>query len=1263
MPRYVYDFASGGKDLMDLLGGKGANLAEMTNLGLPVPPGFTITTEACRAYLTGGTEPPELHDEVMAHLEALEKRMGRRLGQPDDPLLVSVRSGAKFSMPGMMDTILNIGLNDASVAALAERSGDERFAWDSYRRLIQMFSTTVLGVDGELFESALEQAKRTKGVTGDLDLEADDLRTLAETFKHVIIDRAGRPMPQDPVEQLNLAIRAVFASWSGERAWVYRRQEHIPEDLGTAVNVMTMVFGNLGEDSGTGVAFTRDPGTGRPGLYGDYLTDAQGEDVVAGIRDTVPLQELGEINPQAYGELLAIMETLENHYRDLCDIEFTIEHGRLWMLQTRVGKRTAAAAFRIAAQLAEQGLIDADEALRRVSGAQLAQLMFPRFDTAAAAEPIARGVNASPGAAVGRAVFDSGTAVRRARAGERVILVRHETNPDDLEGMIAAEGVLTGRGGKTSHAAVVARGMGKTCVCGVETLTVDLAGRRFAADGGVVIEEGDVISIDGSSGAVYRGVVPVVPSAVVEYFEGRSLPHGAAGLVTAVDRIMTHADKRRRMKVRANADTPADAERARRFGAAGIGLCRTEHMFLGDRRPLVERLILAATPKERQAALDGLLPLQRKDFAEILRAMDGLPVTIRLIDPPLHEFLPDVTELSVRVALAEERGRPDAEQIRLLGAVRRLHEQNPMLGLRGVRLGLVVPGLFAMQVRAVGEAVAERRMAGGDPQAEIMIPLVGALAELRIVAEESREVLARVAAETGVDVGCPIGTMIELPRAALTAGRLAREARFFSFGTNDLTQTTWGFSRDDVEGAFFAPYLDKGIFETSPFETLDLEGVGRLVEIAVREGRATRPDLALGVCGEHGGEPASVRFSPTVTTGSARTCSPPWRWPAGPRPHAWRSATGSSSCTARTIRRGSPRPSPVPCREWSVSSVTGDRLRSAGDEDGHPVRRSHAARRRAAPVAERRARPPRRRPRRASRPWPGHPLPGRSPERPIPPRDRSVRRDAWRARPPATPPTRPGVRGSRHGRACRPRRARRPRMRPGGPEPNGPESPGGRSAGQDDLERAGLARVGEHLIRLDEVLHGEVMGHEPAGIDLVAGDQAEKGRCRVGVDQAGADGDVPDPLRFQVQRGRFTVDADVGDVPAGTHQPDGELERCRRPDGLDGDVCAQTTGEGLDDTERVLAAVVHRDVRAELLRRLEPAVGEVDGDDVAGAEQTRSHDGGQADGAGADDRDDVAGTYLSVEDADLVAGRQDVRQHEDLLIGGFRGRNGTSRER
>ncbi|GAB3979611.1 pyruvate, phosphate dikinase [Actinoallomurus acanthiterrae] len=679
-------------------------------------------------------------------------------------------------------------------------------------------------------------------------------------------------MPQDPIEQLTLAIRAVFESWNSDRARVYRRQEHIPDDLGTAVNVMAMVFGNVGMDSGTGVAFTRDPGTGQAGVYGDYLPDAQGEDVVAGIRDTVPLQELDQIHPAAYEELLRIMRTLEHHYRDLCDIEFTIERGKLWMLQTRVGKRTAAAAFRIAAQLVDEGLIDADEALRRVSGAQLMRLMFPRFDrTADGVEPIARGVSASPGAAVGRAVFDSRTAVQRAQNGEKVILVRRETNPADLAGMIAAEGVLTSHGGKTSHAAVVARGMGRACVCGTAALEVDADQGRFTTTDGIVVRDGDLISIDGSGGEVYLGEVPVVPSPVTQYFEGG--PDEGDDLVAAVARTMSHADGVRRLGVRANADTPQDTARARRFGAEGIGLCRTEHMFLGDRRPLVERLILVETPEERQAALDALMPLQRQDFTEILRAMDGLPVTIRLLDPPLHEFLPDLTDLSVRVALAEERGEPDEGQARLLRAVRRLHEENPMLGLRGVRLGLAVPGLFSMQVRAIAEAVAARRSSGGDPRAQIMIPLVADAAELRIIVKQSRQVLADVARETGVDVSCPIGTMIELPRAALTAGRIAEEADFFSFGTNDLTQTTWGFSRDDVEGAFFASYLDKGIFPTSPFESVDRDGVGRLVELAVREGRAARPHLELGICGEHGGDPDSVHFFHTAGPDYV-SCSP-----------------------------------------------------------------------------------------------------------------------------------------------------------------------------------------------------------------------------------------------------------------------------------------------------------------------------------------------------------------------------------------------------
>ncbi|WP_411760102.1 pyruvate, phosphate dikinase [Streptomyces tunisiensis] len=860
--KFVYDFTEGNKDLKDLLGGKGANLAEMTNLGLPVPPGFTITTEACKVYLDSGEEPAALRDEVSAHLEALEQRMGKKLGQADDPLLVSVRSGAKFSMPGMMDTVLNIGLSDKSVQGLAKQAGDDRFAWDSYRRLIQMFGKTVLGVDGELFEDALEAAKAAKKVTVDTELEAADLKKLVTKFKKIVKTECGRDFPQDPREQMDLAIKAVFDSWNGDRAKLYRRQERIPHDLGTAVNVCSMVFGNLGPDSGTGVAFTRDPASGHQGVYGDYLQNAQGEDVVAGIRNTVPLAELEQIDKKSYDQLMQIMETLENHYKDLCDIEFTIERGVLWMLQTRVGKRTAGAAFRIATQLVDQGLIDEAEALTRVNGAQLAQLMFPRFDESATVEQVGRGIAASPGAAVGKAVFDSYTAVKWSRSGEKVILIRRETNPDDLDGMIAAEGILTSRGGKTSHAAVVARGMGKTCVCGAEELEVDTKRRRMTVPGGHVVEEGDLISIDGSSGKVYLGEVPVVPSPVVEYFEGRMHPGAddADELVEAVHRMMAFADRKRRLRVRANADNAEDALRARRFGAQGIGLCRTEHMFLGDRRELVERLILADTEEEREESLKALLPLQKKDFVELFEAMDGLPVTIRLLDPPLHEFLPDITELSVRVALAESRQEPHENELRLLQAVHRLHEQNPMLGLRGVRLGLVIPGLFTMQVRAIAEAAAERRAAKGDPRAEIMIPLVGTVQELEIVREEADKVIAEVEETTGTRLKLAIGTMIELPRAALTAGQIAEAAEFFSFGTNDLTQTVWGFSRDDVEASFFTAYLEKGIFGVSPFETIDKDGVGSLVKLAAKAGRETRPDLKLGVCGEHGGDPESVHF-------------------------------------------------------------------------------------------------------------------------------------------------------------------------------------------------------------------------------------------------------------------------------------------------------------------------------------------------------------------------------------------------------------------
>jgi pyruvate,orthophosphate dikinase len=889
--KFVFGFTEGNKDLKDLLGGKGANLAEMTNLGLPVPPGFTITTEACRHYLTQGSAPEGLQSEVDDHLAALERAMGKRLGQPDDPLLISVRSGAKFSMPGMMETVLNIGLNDESVQGLAKQAGSERFAWDSYRRLIQMFGKTVLGIEGELFEDAIDEAKRAKGTENDLDLDAGDFRALVDTFKGVVREHAGRDFPADPREQMRLAITAVFDSWNAPRAILYRRQERIPADLGTAVNVMAMVFGNVGMDSGTGVAFTRDPASGQQGVYGDYLQNAQGEDVVAGIRNTVPLADLERIDKKSYDELLRIMETLETHYRDLCDIEFTIERGKLWMLQTRVGKRTAAAAFRIATQLVDQGLIDMDEAVSRVTGDQLARLMFPAFDEAADKKLVAKGMNASPGAAVGKAVFSSARAVELAGQGEDVILVRRETNPDDLDGMIAAQGILTSRGGKTSHAAVVARGMGKTCVCGAEELDVDVRARRFTAPGGVVVGEGDVISIDGTAGRIYLGEVPVVDSPVVKYFEGGLAPESDE-LVDAVHRVMGHADGARRLGVWANSDTPEDSARARRFGAQGVGLCRTEHMFLGDRRQLVEDLVLADSDDERQAALDALEPLQKSDFVGILEAMDGLPVTIRLIDPPLHEFLPDMTELSVKIALADEGVGDDADDKdrKLLDAVRRLHEQNPMLGLRGVRLGLVIPGLFAMQVKAIAEAAAELKSRGGDPRPEIMIPLVGAVQEL----EASREEAERVLADVGVEA--PIGTMIELPRAALTSGEIAEAAEFFSFGTNDLTQTAWGFSRDDVEAAFFGRYIELGIFGVSPFETMDRAGVGRLVEISVAEGRKTRPDLKLGICGEHGGDPDSVHFFHEVGLDYV-SCSP-FRVPVA-RLEAARAAIESAGSDSR----------------------------------------------------------------------------------------------------------------------------------------------------------------------------------------------------------------------------------------------------------------------------------------------------------------------------------------------------------------------------
>ena len=882
MVKYVYDFSEGDKSMKDLLGGKGANLAEMTKLGLPVPPGFTITTEACRAYLKESAVPETLATEVTRALRGVEDQMGRHLGDPADPLLVSVRSGAKFSMPGMMETVLNIGLNDESVLGLAAVSGNERFAWDSYRRLIQMFGKTVLDIDGDLFSDALDDLKAERGVKGDTELTAEDLKGLVETFKGIVKEQTGEDFPQDPRTQMDMGIEAVFRSWNTERARIYRRRERIPHDLGTAVNICTMVFGNMGDNSGTGVCFTRDPSSGHSGVYGDYLENAQGEDVVAGIRNTLALSDLERINKPVYDELRAIMRKLETHYRDMCDIEFTIERGKLWMLQTRVGKRTAAAAFRIATQLLGEKLITRDEALGRVTGDQLTQLMFPQFDAKADKDLIARGMAASPGAAVGKIAFNNAQAIEAANEGVKTVLVRRETNPDDLPGMVAAEGVLTARGGKTSHAAVVARGMGKTCVCGAESLVIDEAAGTVTI-GDLVLTADDTIAIDGQTGEIFRGEVPVTDSPVTTYLaEGLEAGLAAAGddagtreLVEAVDKLLSHADKVRRLRVRANADTPLDSKRAIEFGAEGIGLCRTEHMFLGERRPLVERAILSAPEsEERQAAFNELEKLQKQDFLEMLEVMDGKSMTVRLIDPPLHEFMPALIELETKVAVGKATGTLDPADEAMLVEVRRMHEQNPMLGLRGVRLGIYLPGLFALQIRALCEAAAQLVGRGLDPRPEIMVPLVGSVRELQLVREEAEGIIASVASSRGVDLsGVSIGAMIELPRAAMTAEDLAEEADFFSFGTNDLTQTVWGFSRDDVEGVFFPQYIEAGIFGVSPFESIDVHGVGTLVSEGVRRARSTKPNIKLGVCGEHGGDPQSIHFFHNVGLDYV-SCSP-----------------------------------------------------------------------------------------------------------------------------------------------------------------------------------------------------------------------------------------------------------------------------------------------------------------------------------------------------------------------------------------------------
>ncbi len=860
--RHIYPFTFGDMSQKDLLGGKGANLAEMVRIGLPVPPGFTIATTACREYLKSGEFPKTLRQEISESLSALEKELGKTFGGSKNPLLVSVRSGAKFSMPGMMETVLNVGITPEVAQSMADTSGNPRFAWDSYRRFIEMYGKIVCDVAPDEFHKVEARTLTTYKVESLQLLDVEGLKVLADGFIKVIEAATGKSFPTDPREHLIDSIEAVFKSWNSERAQLYRRRERIPSDLGTAVNIQSMVFGNLSDDSGTGVAFTRNPSTGEIGAYGDYLQKAQGEDVVAGIRTPMSLDEFGKLEPKTHSELEKIMVLLEKHYKDLCDIEFTIEKGKLYILQTRVGKRTAEAAFRIALQFVDEGKITMDEALTRTSGDQLAMLMFPQFDTRGSLTEIARGIPASPGAAVGEAVFDSKRAFDLSKAGKKVILVRRETSPDDLVGMVAAEGILTSRGGKTSHAAVVARGMGKTAICGTDSISVDERANLFTV-GAHTIYEGDVISIDGTTGIVYLGSVPVVASSVTSYLEGRLSAESdeASPVVKAVDRILSHADSKRALEVRTNADTPEDAIRARILGAQGVGLCRTEHMFLGARRSYVERLVLAENEDVQRGVISEMEPLQRADFVGIMMAMSGLPVTIRLLDPPLHEFLPPLTELSAQVARSEALGEEISPRDRaLFAAVRRLHEANPMLGLRGVRLGILIPELYKMQVRALVHAYLEVKKLGHDPKPEVMIPLVSTQRELLYLRETLEQEIAHTFKGSKQDCEIPIGTMIETPRAAITADRLGVHADFFSFGTNDLTQLTWAFSRDDVESTFLPRYLDLELVPFNPFESLDEAGVGILVGKAVELARGLRSDFKLGICGEHGGDPRSIHF-------------------------------------------------------------------------------------------------------------------------------------------------------------------------------------------------------------------------------------------------------------------------------------------------------------------------------------------------------------------------------------------------------------------
>jgi pyruvate,orthophosphate dikinase len=872
--KWVYLFAEGNATMRDLLGGKGAGVAEMTNAGLPVPPGFTITTEACNEYYREGKAFPQgMWEQVLAALRVVEKEIDRTFGDKRNPLLVSVRSGAKFSMPGMMDTVLNLGLNDETVQGVIAASGDERFAYDAYRRFVQMFSKIVLDAKPDAFEHTIEQYKERTGAPTDADIPADALKQMVEDFKNIARQASGKPFPEEPYEQLRLAIEAVFASWNNKRAIDYRNFNKIPHDLGTAVNVQTMVFGNLGTTSATGVAFTRNPSTGAKELYGDYLVNAQGEDVVAGIRNTSPIAHLQDEMPEVYEQFRAYAERLEEHYRDVQDLEFTIERGHLWMLQTRAAKRTAAAAVKTAVDMRGEKLISADEALQRVTPEQVIQLLLPRFNEGALKDArtkgnqLAKGVNASPGAAVGKAIFDADRAEAAGKAGEHIILVRQETSPDDVHGMLVAKGILTSRGGTGSHAAVVARGLGLPAVVGCEAIRVDYDARHFTIHGSdKVVTEGELISIDGTTGEVYLGDIQTEEA---NFAKERDL-----------QTLLGWADQKRRLGVWANADYPRDAERAVSFGAEGIGLCRTEHMFMEQERlPIVQEMILAPTAADRKAALDRLLPFQRADFEGIFRAMrnpktgEGYPVVIRLIDPPLHEFLPSYEELLVEVTRLEDSGKDPAEleaKRTLLAAVASMREMNPMLGLRGCRLGLLFPEINVMQTRAILEAAAAVAKEGIKLQPKIMIPLVGHVNELREVRRQLEAEAKVVAGESGGNIEYKFGTMIELPRAALTAGQIAEEAQFFSFGTNDLTQTTFGMSRDDAEGKFLLKYVEGleepgldqpvKILKANPFQTLDRDGVGRLVAIATTEGRRVNPQLEVGICGEHGGDPDSIAF-------------------------------------------------------------------------------------------------------------------------------------------------------------------------------------------------------------------------------------------------------------------------------------------------------------------------------------------------------------------------------------------------------------------